>query len=452
MAKIKKAYFCQSCGTQHPQWLGQCKSCGEWNTLVEEVLSRGDEKVGRPKTKDRARTKSNNLNQINFTEEDRYTSRDGELDRGLGGGTLPGNIVLVGADPGIAKSTLMLQVALNTSRKVLYISGEESEKQLKMRADRIGIKNQNIFVYTETLTRNIFDQVEEVQPDLIIIDSIQTLQTDVIDASPGSISQIRETTSEWLRFAKESGVPVFLIGHITKDGHLAGPKVLEHMVDVVLQFEGDSNYVYRLLRAHKNRFGSTQELGIYEMNQGGLREVANPSEILISKNRESLSGTSIGVLTEGLRPMLIEIQALVSTAVYGTPQRSSTGFDARRLNMLLAVLEKRCGFRLGAKDVFLNITGGLKIEDPAIDLAVVTAILSSSEDIAVSGNICFAAEIGLTGEIRPAQRIAQRISEAEKLGFDEIYISQYAKIKPGDFSIKVNMVSKIEEMVSLIFG
>jgi DNA repair protein RadA/Sms len=452
MAKIKKAYFCQSCGTQHPQWLGQCKSCGEWNTLVEEVLSRGDEKVGRPKTKDRARTKSNNLNQINFTEEHRFTSGDRELDRVLGGGIVPGSLVLLGGEPGIGKSTLMLQVALNTSRKVLYISGEESEKQLKMRADRIGIKNQNIFVYTETLTRNIFDQVEEVKPDLIIIDSIQTLQTDVIDASPGSISQIRETTSEWLRFAKESGVPVFLIGHITKDGHLAGPKVLEHMVDVVLQFEGDSNYVYRLLRAHKNRFGSTQELGIYEMNQGGLREVANPSEILISKNRESLSGTSIGVLTEGLRPMLIEIQALVSTAVYGTPQRSSTGFDARRLNMLLAVLEKRCGFRLGAKDVFLNITGGLKIEDPAIDLAVVTAILSSSEDIAVSGNICFAAEIGLTGEIRPAQRIAQRISEAEKLGFDEIYISQYAKIKPRDFSIKVNMVSKIEEMVSLIFG
>jgi DNA repair protein RadA/Sms len=452
MAKIKKAYFCQSCGAQHPQWLGQCKSCGEWNTLVEEVISRGEEKIGTPKAKDKPRIKSNNLNQIVFSEEHRFTSTDREFDRVLGGGIVPGSLVLLGGEPGIGKSTLMLQVALNTSRKVLYISGEESEKQLKMRADRIGIKNQNIFVLTETLTRDIFNQVEEVEPELIVIDSIQTLRTDVIDASPGSISQIRETTSEWLRYAKESGVPVFLIGHITKEGHLAGPKILEHMVDVVLQFEGDSNYVYRLLRAHKNRFGSTQELGIYEMNQGGLREVANPSEILISKNREALSGTSIGVLTEGLRPMLIEIQALVSTAVYGTPQRSSTGFDARRLNMLLAVLEKRCGFRLGAKDVFLNITGGIKIEDPAIDLAVVAAILSSSEDIAISGNICFAAEIGLTGEIRPAQRIAQRISEAEKLGFDEIYISQYAKIKPGDFGIKVHMISKIEEMVNLIFG
>ena len=425
---------------------------GEWNTLVEEVISRGEEKIGTPKAKDKPRIKSNNLNQIVFSEEHRFTSTDREFDRVLGGGIVPGSLVLLGGEPGIGKSTLMLQVALNTSRKVLYISGEESEKQLKMRADRIGIKNQNIFVLTETLTRDIFNQVEEVEPELIVIDSIQTLRTDVIDASPGSISQIRETTSEWLRYAKESGVPVFLIGHITKEGHLAGPKILEHMVDVVLQFEGDSNYVYRLLRAHKNRFGSTQELGIYEMNQGGLREVANPSEILISKNREALSGTSIGVLTEGLRPMLIEIQALVSTAVYGTPQRSSTGFDARRLNMLLAVLEKRCGFRLGAKDVFLNITGGIKIEDPAIDLAVVAAILSSSEDIAISGNICFAAEIGLTGEIRPAQRIAQRISEAEKLGFDEIYISQYAKIKPGDFGIKVHMISKIEEMVNLIFG
>lgn len=452
MAKIKKAYFCQNCGTQHPQWLGQCKSCGEWNTLVEEVISRGEEKIGTPKGKDKPRVKSNNLNQITFSEEHRFSSTNRELDRVLGGGIVPGSLILLGGEPGIGKSTLMLQVALNTTRKVLYISGEESEKQLKMRADRIGIKNQNIFVLTETLTRDIFNQVAEVEPDLVVIDSIQTLRADAIDASPGSISQIRETTSEWLRFSKESGIPVFLIGHITKEGHLAGPKILEHMVDVVLQFEGDNNYVYRLLRAHKNRFGSTQELGIYEMNQGGLREVANPSEILISKKREALSGTSIGVLTEGLRPMLIEIQALVSTAVYGTPQRSSTGFDARRLNMLLAVLEKRCGFRLGAKDVFLNITGGIKIEDPAIDMAVVAAILSSSEDIAISGNICFAAEIGLTGEIRPAQRIAQRISEAEKLGFDEIYISQYAKIKPGNFSIKVHMISKIEEMVNLIFG
>jgi DNA repair protein RadA/Sms len=321
-----------------------------------------------------------------------------------------------------------------------------------MRADRLGINNPNIYVLTETLTRNIFQQIEEIEPELVVIDSIQTLQTDIIDASPGSISQIRETTSEWLRYAKKSSVPVFLIGHITKEGQLAGPKLLEHMVDVVLQFEGDNNFVYRLLRAHKNRFGSTQELGIYEMQQGGLHEVANPSTILLTKSEEELSGTTIGVLTEGLRPMMIEIQALVSSAVYGTPQRSSTGFDARRLNMLLAVLEKRCGFRLGAKDVFLNITGGLKVEDPAIDLAVVAAILSSNEDISVSTQSCFAAEVGLTGEIRPVQRIAQRISEAQKLGFEEIYVSQFAKIDPKDFKIEVKMIAKIEELVSHLFG
>jgi len=453
MAKVKKAYFCQNCGSQHSQWMGQCNSCGEWNTLVEEVIKREDDKkLGAPKKTGLTTVKSSNLNSIKFSEEHRFTSTDGELDRVLGGGIVPGSLILFGGEPGIGKSTLMLQVAINTKRKVLYVSGEESDKQLKMRADRLGIKNPNVFVLTETLTRNIFLQIEEIQPDLVVVDSIQTLQTDIIDASPGSISQIRETAGEWLRFSKETGVPVFLIGHITKDGHLAGPKILEHMVDVVLQFEGDSNYVYRLLRAHKNRFGSTSELGIYEMNQGGLREVANPSEVLISKNREHLSGTSIGVLTEGTRPILIEIQALVSTAVYGTPQRSSTGFDARRLNMLLAVLEKRCGFRLSSKDVFLNITGGIKIEDPAIDLAVITAILSSNEDIPAPANICFAAEIGLTGEIRPVQRLSQRILEAQKLGFEEIYISHYAKIKPGDYQIKVNMIGKIEELVAGVFA
>jgi len=452
MAKVKKAYFCQNCGSQHSQWMGQCNRCGEWNTLIEEVIKRDDkQKLGTPK-KGLTTVKSSNLNNIVFSEEHRFSSTDGELDRVLGGGIVPGSLILFGGEPGVGKSTLMLQVAINTKRKVLYVSGEESDKQLKMRADRLGIKNPNVFVLTETLTRNIFLQIEEIQPELIIIDSIQTLQTDIIDASPGSISQIRETASEWLRFSKESGTPVFLIGHITKDGHLAGPKILEHMVDVVLQFEGDSNYIYRLLRAHKNRFGSTSELGIYEMNQGGLREVANPSEVLITKNREHLSGTAIGVLTEGTRPMLLEIQALVSSAVYGTPQRASTGFDARRLNMLLAVLEKRCGFRLSAKDVFLNITGGIKIEDPAMDLAVITAILSSNEDIPAPANICFAAEIGLTGEIRPVQRLPQRILEAQKLGFDEIYVSQYAKVKPADYHIKVNMIGKIEELVSGIFG
>jgi DNA repair protein RadA/Sms len=453
MAKVKKAYFCRNCGTEHGQWMGQCKSCGEWNTLVEEVISRGDEKIGTPNnTNNSAKASSKNLNEISFSEEHRFTSSNRELDRVLGGGIVPGSLVLLGGEPGIGKSTLMLQVAINTKRKVLYISGEESQKQLKMRADRLGINNPNIYVLTETLTRNIFQQIEEIEPELVVIDSIQTLQTDIIDASPGSISQIRETTSEWLRYAKKSSVPVFLIGHITKEGQLAGPKLLEHMVDVVLQFEGDNNFVYRLLRAHKNRFGSTQELGIYEMQQGGLHEVANPSTILLTKSEEELSGTTIGVLTEGLRPMMIEIQALVSSAVYGTPQRSSTGFDARRLNMLLAVLEKRCGFRLGAKDVFLNITGGLKVEDPAIDLAVVAAILSSNEDISVSTQSCFAAEVGLTGEIRPVQRIAQRISEAQKLGFEEIYVSQFAKIDPKDFKIEVKTIAKIEELVSHLFG
>lgn len=450
-AKVKKVFICQNCGTQHSQWLGQCKSCGEWNTIVEEVISRGEEKLGTPK-KTLKKITSKPIRDILFSEENRFTSTDRELDRVLGGGIVPGSLVLVGGEPGIGKSTLMLQVALKTKRRVLYISGEESEKQLKMRADRIGIQNDNCFILTETLTRNIFLVIEEVEPDLIILDSIQTIQTDVIDASPGSISQIRECTSEWLRFAKDSGVPVFLIGHITKDGHLAGPKILEHMVDVVLQFEGDSNYIYRLLRAHKNRFGSTQELGIYEMHSEGLKEVANPSEVLISKKTEHLSGTAVGVLLEGLRPMLIEVQALVSSAVYGTPQRSSTGFDARRLNMLLAVLEKRCGFRLGAKDVFLNVTGGIKIEDPALDLAIISAILSSSEDIPVSQQICMVGEIGLTGEIRPAQRVNQRILEAQKMGLDEIFISSYSKIKPSDYAIKIQMVSKIEELVAGVFG
>jgi DNA repair protein RadA/Sms len=373
----------------------------------------------------------------------------------LGGGIVPGSLILFGGEPGIGKSTLMLQIALSMPfHKVLYVSGEESDQQIRMRAERIGIKSNSCYILTETSTQNIFKQIELLEPEILIIDSIQTLHTSFIDSSPGSISQIRECTGELLKFAKESGKPVFLIGHITKDGTLAGPKVLEHMVDAVLQFEGDRNYVYRLLRSHKNRFGSTNELGIYEMQGSGLREVNNPSEILVTNRRDPVSGVAISAMLEGIRPMMIEIQALVSTAAYGTPQRSATGFDLRRLSMLLAVLEKRCGFRLGAKDVFLNIAGGIKVEDPAIDLAVVCAILSSGEDIPVNPKFCFAAEVGLTGEIRPVNRVDQRISEAEKLGFEDIFISAYNNkgIDPRKFAIRIHFINKIEELFSELFG
>ena len=375
---------------------------------------------------------------------------DGELNRVLGGGIVPGSLILLGGEPGIGKSTLLLQISLKLPYKTLYVSGEESQKQIKMRAERINPNSNNCYILTETKTQNIFKQIEELEPDIVVVDSIQTLHSDYIESSSGSISQIKECTTELIQFAKETATPVILIGHITKDGNIAGPKILEHMVDTVLQFEGDRNHVFRILRANKNRFGSTNELGIYEMQGSGLREVSNPSEILISKKDEDLSGNAIAATLEGMRPLMIEVQALVSTAVYGTPQRSATGFNAKRLNMLLAVLEKRAGFRLGAKDVFLNITGGINVDDPAIDLAVVAAILSSNEDITIDKDFCFAGEVGLTGEIRPVNKVEQRIHEAEKLGFSTIFVSKHNKIGLKNTTIKVQLLTKIEDLVEII--
>jgi DNA repair protein RadA/Sms len=456
MSKVKTTFFCQSCGAQSPKWIGKCSSCGEWNTYVEEVVQKKEtsrHQVGASSQREKA-AKPKLISEVTTSGEQRITVYDKELNRVLGGGIVPGSLVLFGGEPGIGKSTLMLQLALNIGLKVLYVSGEESDQQIKMRSERIGINNSDCYILTETSTQNIFLHIETIQPELLIIDSIQTLHTAHIESSPGSISQIRETTSELLRFAKETATPVFVIGHITKDGQIAGPKVLEHMVDTVLQFEGDRNHIYRLLRTTKNRFGSTNELGIYEMQGSGLREISNPSEILITAREQPVSGVAIAATMEGMRPMLIETQALVSSAAYGTPQRSSTGFDTRRLNMLLAVLEKRCGFRLGAKDVFLNIAGGIKVEDPAIDLALVCAVLSSNEDMPVPSKHCFAGEIGLSGEIRPVNRIEQRISEAEKLGFDRIFISRYNSkgIDLKKFKIEITLCAKIEEVFEHLFG
>jgi DNA repair protein RadA/Sms len=453
MAKSKKIFACQSCGAQHPQWLGQCKSCGEWNTIVEEVVSAPSKNaLWEGGTRKTTASKGVNIITIASKGEERLHTGDEELNRVLGGGLVSGSVVLLGGEPGIGKSTLLLQMATRlTETKVLYVSGEESEMQIKMRAERIGIKNNSCFVLTETGMKEIFEQAEAIAPDIMILDSIQTLYSDLVDSTPGSVTQIRQCTGELIRFAKSTNTPVILVGHITKDGSLAGPKVLEHMVDTVLQFEGERNYNYRLLRSIKNRFGSTSELGIYEMQQDGLRQVSNPSEILITQRDEPLSGVAISASIEGMRPLLIEIQALVSTAVYGNPQRSATGFDLRRLNMLLAVLEKRCGFRLGTKDVFLNIAGGLRVDDPAIDLAVVCAVLSSSEDLALNPNYCFAAEIGLTGEIRPVNRIDQRIAEAEKLGFKRIYCSKYNKIAAHK-GIEIIQAARIEDIFQSLFS
>ena len=449
MAKTKSTFFCQSCGAQSAKWIGRCPSCGEWNTYVEELIEKEDKKGGWKSSSLQIAAKPKTFNEIKSDREDRTSSADQELDRVLGGGIVAGSIVLIGGEPGIGKSTLMLQVALNLKeQKVLYVSGEESEQQIKMRAERIGIQHPNCYVLNETSTQNIFKQIEQLQPDILIIDSIQTLQSAFIESAAGSVSQVRECTAELLRYAKESGTPVFLIGHITKEGTLAGPKVLEHMVDTVLQFEGDRNNSYRILRTTKNRFGSTSELGIYEMRGSGLREVPNPSEILLSQREENLSGIAIGATLEGNRPLLIELQSLVSVATYGTPQRTSTGFDSKRLSMLLAVLEKRVGFRMGNQDVFLNIAGGLKIEDPAIDLAVCVSLVSSFEDKIISADICFAGEIGLGGEIRAVNRIEQRISEAEKLGFKHIFISRLnAKgIEKEKYGIQVHTVGKLAEV------
>ena len=459
MAKIKTSFFCQNCGAQSPKWVGKCASCGEWNTFAEEILhkeSKNDKVQGIVASSSTARVKKPTpVQDIGITEEPRILIEDKELSRVLGGGIVPGSMVLFGGEPGIGKSTLMLQLALSMPNlKVLYVSGEESEQQVRMRAERIGISNKTCFILPETNTQNIFHQIETLQPELAVIDSIQTLHTSFIESSPGSVSQVRECAGELLKFAKESNIPVFIIGHITKEGSLAGPKVLEHMVDTVLQFEGDRHHVYRLLRTTKNRFGSTNELGIYEMHGGGLREVSNPSEILITQRKQSTSGVAIAATIEGMRPLLIETQALVSTAAYGTPQRSSTGFDLRRLSMLLAVLEKRCGFRLGIKDVFLNIAGGIKIEDPGVDLALVCAILSSNEDLPISQHICFAGEVGLTGEIRPVSRVEQRIAEAEKLGFEKIIVSAYNEkgINKSAFKIEIILVTKVEEVLSYLFA
>jgi DNA repair protein RadA/Sms len=453
MAKTKTAFFCQNCGTQYAKWVGQCSACKEWNTIVEEVVQKEDKRSWKTSNvSDKKANKPLRVSEITHESEQRLDTQDLEFNRVLGGGLVPGSLTLLGGEPGIGKSTLLLQIALKLPFKTLYVSGEESQRQIKMRADRIQPNSENCYILTETKTQNIFQQIAQVEPDLVIIDSIQTLHTDYIESAAGSISQIRECAAELIKFAKESHTPVILVGHITKDGTIAGPKILEHMVDTVLQFEGDRNYVYRILRSLKNRFGSTAELGIYEMQGSGLREVNNPSEVLISKNEEDLSGTAIAATVEGMRPLLIEIQALVSTAVYGTPQRSATGFNAKRLNMLLAVLEKRAGFKLAAKDVFLNITGGISVDDPAIDLAVLAAILSSNADIPIEKGICFAAEVGLAGEIRPVQRVDQRILEAEKLGFSSIFVSKSNKIGLKNTSIQIHKVSKIEDIVSSLFG
>ena len=452
MAKAKTTFFCQNCGTQHAKWMGQCNACNAWNTIVEEVVQK--EVVREWKQSNTAKTISKPLKieEIQLNTEERIPTKNNELDTVLGGGLVKGSVTLLGGEPGIGKSTLILQVALAIPHKVLYVSGEESQSQIKMRAERIQKNSSNCLILTAINTQEIFKNIENTAPQILVIDSIQTLHTNAIEASPGSISQIRETTAELIKFAKETGTPVLLIGHINKEGQIAGPKILEHMVDVVLQFEGDRNHTYRILRSQKNRFGSTAELGIYEMFSNGLREVSNPSEILISKKDDDLSGTAIASTLEGVRPLMIEVQALVSSAVYGTPQRTTTGYNLKRLHMVLAVLEKRAGFKLAAKDVFLNITGGISIDDPAIDLAVVASILSSNQDIAISPNVCFAAEIGLAGEIRPVSKIDQRISEAKKLCYKTFVASKYNKITVREDGIKLILVGKIEEVFATLFA
>ncbi len=444
--KIKTTYYCQNCGAQYSKWMGQCTTCKQWNTIVEEVVSKKEAKSGVKPTD----AKLLKLSEIDATEEYRFSTKNEELDRVLGGGVVPGSVVLLGGEPGIGKSTLMLQVALQLPFNTLYISGEESPKQIRMRAERIGEVNPQMKLLFETNTQKILHTLYQEAPDVIVIDSIQTLHTDIIESSAGSISQIRESASEIIKYAKQTNTPVFIIGHINKEGQIAGPKVLEHMVDTVLQFEGDRNHLFRILRAQKNRFGSTHEIGIFEMYNKGLREIKNPSKLLLTSHQSDLSGTAISVAMEGIRPLLVEVQALVSPAVYGTAQRTTTGYDIKRLHMILAVLEKRVGIKLSTKDVFLNITGGIRIDDPAIDLAVAVAILSSNNDSAVSPQWAFAGELGLTGEVRPVTRIAQRISEAEKLGFERIFISRHNKINPKNFGIQINMIAEVKDIAALV--
>ncbi|MBT3385218.1 MAG: DNA repair protein RadA [Prolixibacteraceae bacterium] len=452
MAQTKSIYTCQNCGAQSPKWLGKCLSCGEWNTLVEEIIEKkkNQGKLSVQLSKNQALT----LENIKAVKTQRISVGINEINRVLGGGIVPGSLILLGGEPGIGKSTLVLQLALQLKEeKILYTSGEESLQQIKLRAERLKISNNNCLFLNETSLEHLIAHTEQIKPDLLIIDSIQTLSTETIESSPGSVSQVRECTSVLLKFAKKNNVAIILIGHINKEGSIAGPKVLEHIVDTVLQFEGDTNFLYRLLRANKNRFGSTNELGIFEMRSDGLREITNPSEQLISKINDDISGTAIASTVEGARSFLIEIQALVSSAAYGTPQRSSTGFDLRRLNMLLAVLEKRAGFKLIAKDVFLNIAGGIKINDPAIDLAVICSILSSNIDIAIDHKTCFAAEVGLTGEIRAVSRIEQRIAEAAKLGFKKIYVPKLNKgYTASDFKIDIVKVGRVDEVFRTLFS
>lgn len=455
MAKNKSVYVCSSCGADSPKWIGKCPVCGEWNTYVEEVLTKNPVNKTVYVSEENRKIKPLRLHEIVTSEEVRIDLHNTELNRVLGGGLVPGSLVLIGGEPGIGKSTLVLQTVLGIAdKKILYISGEESARQLKLRADRLDSSNADCYIVCETSLENIFVHIKNTKPDIVIIDSIQTISTETIESSPGSVSQVRECSASILKFAKETGTPVILIGHINKEGSIAGPKVLEHIVDTVLQFEGDQHYMYRILRSIKNRFGSTAELGIYEMRQNGLREVSNPSELLLSQNHEGLSGVAIAAAIEGIRPFLIETQALVSTAAYGTPQRSATGFDLRRMNMLLAVLEKRVGFKLAQKDVFLNIAGGLRVNDPAMDLAIISSILSSNMDVAIEGQTCMTGEVGLSGEIRPVNRIEQRILEAEKLGFGHIVIP-YNNLKGFDskkLNIEIIPVKKVEEAFRQLFG
>ena len=449
MSKVKTTFICNNCGTNFPKWQGQCTSCKSWNSISEEVILKTKSNTWETESiKSVKSTIPQKISNIVYKEENRLVTSDTEFNRVLGGGIVPGSLTLLGGEPGIGKSTLLLQIAIRLPYSTLYVSGEESQSQIKMRANRINHESDECYVLTEISLESIFKQIKKIQPQILIIDSIQTLKTELVDSAPGSVSQIKTCTSELINFAKKTSTPVIIIGHITKDGNIAGPKILEHMVDTVLQFEGDRNHVYRILRVNKNRFGSTNEIGVYEMNVKGLKEINNPSEILISKKNQELSGNAISATIEGMRPFMIEVQALVSTAVYGTPQRSSTGYNSKRLNMLLAVLEKRVGFRLASKDVFLNITGGISVDDTALDLAVVAAIISSNEDLVLNEKYCFAAEIGLSGEIRPVQRLEQRITEAEKLGFSKIFISKFSKLNISTKSIKIISLSKIEDLIN----
>ena len=451
MSKVKSIFFCQECGAQYAKWQGQCNKCNSWNSISEELQQDTEKRIWDHAKSDLTRSNSNpkSIDDIEIKDEFRIKTRDYEFNRVLGGGIVPGSIILLGGEPGIGKSTLFLQISLKINQKVLYVSGEESENQIKIRANRISYTNKECLIYSENKLENIFSQAEKIKPNLLIIDSIQTLKTNSIDSMQGSVTQLKTCTAELINFGKRTSIPIMLIGHINKDGNIAGPKVLEHMVDTVLQFEGDRNHLYRILRIKKNRFGSTNEIGIYEMITEGLKEIVNPSEILIGNSDQKLSGTAICASVEGSRPFLIEVQALVSTAVYGTPQRSTTGINSKRLNMLLAVLEKRAGFHLASKDIFLNITGGLKVEDTGNDLAIISAIMSSNNDVNIPEDYCFAAEVGLSGEIRPVSRMDQRIKEAEKLGFSKIFISKYCDVISVK-KIEVIYLTKIEDLIEHI--